>query len=525
MRISEFDDLGPGSGILIEHDLEEPIKMGIGQYGASVGRNVNRIFQDLNAYWAWRPKEEQTAIFNIYKTLNDEITSAFNESDMFSAYRDAIVKLSEYHKPDLLEHWLRRDGRMYLPDNLNDMHDVNYPQEQTYVTSDYWGLLGYATSLKALFPIFTEAMTGRKTDDIFTYLIGYQLITGTMYLDCEQYERLRVFVEFILAKEGVTASAGAILCGLSSAEIPRWIMSSVLIDRLVTTVLPRISDVEGEYKTQSLIANLYRHVQKQVNKLNMGTSFATKEKIYESNRPNEEDNTSFAENYPKVKTAGHVALGLLNHAGGDIVELARRVKPDVNVEHLLALQAVNNARTRWAPLKFQMKIAGIVVRSQISPYAYGNLKRPATINAMTAAMVILHELGFSTIADIISMVPAPTIKNVAPRTGTGEKIKDDQQASLRVLLPYQRVMRGNESGATEVRREGRPRHAIKNPAVHAIDTIMAQINDRRWIVHNDPAIRDVSEMIAVNNSSESVIPFSMRNILADFFIEMNTTRQ
>lgn len=524
MRISEYDELGPGSGMLIEHDLEEPIKMGIGQYGSSVGKNINRIFQDLNAFWAWRPKEEQQAIFNIYKNLNEDITSAFNESDMFSAYRDAIVALSEYHKPDLLEHWLRRDGRMYLPDNLNDVVDVNYPKEQTYTTSQYWGLLGYATSFKALMPIFSEAMTGRKTDDIFTYLIGHQLITGTMYLDCEQYERLREFVEFILAKEQVTASAGAILCGLSSAEIPRWIMSSVLIDRLVTTVLPRLSDVEGEYKTQSLIANLYRHVQKQVTKLNMGTSFATKEKIYESNRPNEEDNTSFAENYPKVKTAGHVALGLMNQAGRDIVELARRVKPDVNVDHLLSLLAINEARTRWAPLKFQLKIAGLVMRKEISPYAYGNLKRDTTLHAMTAAMVIMHELGFSTISDVISMVPAPVLKNVAPRSGVGEKIKDDQLNVLRELLPLQRVLRSTESGVTDVRREGRQRHGIKNPAVHAIDSIMSQINDRRWIVYSDSAIREASEMIAVSNSNESVIPFSMRNILADFYIELNSKR-
>lgn len=525
MRISEYDDLGPGAGLIIEHDLEEPIKMSIGQYGAAVGRNINRIFQDLNAFWAWRPKEEQIAIFNIYRTLNDEITSAFNESGMFNAYRDAIVKLAEYHRPDLLEHWLRRDGRMYLPDNLNDVLDVNYPKEQTYVTADYWGLLGYATALKALLPIFTEAMAGRKTDDIFTYLIGYQLITGTMYLDCDQYERLREFVEFILTKEEVTSSAGAILCGLSSAEIPRWIMSSVLIDRLVTTVLPRLSDVDGEYKTQSLIANLYRHVKKQVNKLNMGTAFATKEKIYESSRPNEEDNTSFAENYPKVETAGHVALALLNMAGHEVVNLAQRVKPDVNVDHLHQLLAINMARTRWAPLKFQLRIVGLIMRDVISPYAYGNLKRETTMNAITAAQVIMYERGFATISDIIGMVLAPTVKNVAARNGIGEKIKEDQLAVLRELLPMQRVMRGGESGATDVRREGRPRHSLKNPAVHGIDAIMSQINDRRWIVQSDELIQSASEMIAVGTSTESVIPFSMRNILADFYIELNTKRQ
>jgi len=27
MRISEYDDLGPGAGLIIEHDLEEPIKI------------------------------------------------------------------------------------------------------------------------------------------------------------------------------------------------------------------------------------------------------------------------------------------------------------------------------------------------------------------------------------------------------------------------------------------------------------------------------------------------------------------
>lgn len=522
MRISEYDELGPGSGMLIEHDGQEPIRMGIGQYGATVGKELNRIFQDLNDFWDWRPKDEQLAIFQIYVDLNEDLTSAFNENEIFSAYRDAVRRLAEYHKPALLEHWLRREGRMYLPDNLNDVVDVNYPKEQTYTTSQYWGLLGYATTLKVLLPIFAEAMTGRRSDDIFANLIGFQLLNGTAYLDCEEYDRLREFVEFILAKENVTSSAGAILNGLSSAEIPRWVMASVLIERLVTTVLPRISDVDGEYKTQSLIASLYRHVKKQVNKLTLGTAFATKEKIYESSRPNEEDNTSVAENYPKVEGPGHVALAMFNHYEKDIIELGQGIKPDIDVEHLRTMLAINSARTNWAPLEFQLKITGLVCERYISPYAYGNILRGTTINAITVAQVLLHEIGFSTIADIISMTPVPVTANVAARNGIGEKIKEDQQSVLHELLPLQRVFRGGESGATDVRREGRPRHSIKNPAIHAIDTIMSQINDRRWHVHTDARIKEASEMVSIADGSAQVIPFSMRNILADFFIHINS---
>lgn len=523
MRVQEYTEIGPGGGILIEHEHEEPLRMGIGQYGANVGKQINRIFQDLNEFWAWRPKEEQLAIFNIYRDLNEEITSSFNENAMAHAFREAIRALAEYHKPALIEHWLRLEGRMYLPDNLNDVLDVNYPREQTYVTSDYWGLLAYTTSLKALFPIFAEAVTSRKSDDTFAFLVGYQLMSGTMYLECEEFQRLEVFVEFILNKEKVTSSAGAILNGLSTTEIPRWVMSSVLVERLVTTVLPRISDVEDEQKTQPLIANLYRHVKKQITKLISGSVFATKEKVYESVRANEEDNTSFAENYPKVETAGHVALALFNHYEKDVIELARHIKADVDVDHLRSLLAVNMAREQWAPLKFQLKLVGIVTWPVISAFAHGNLLRGTTMNAITTAQVVLHELGLSTISDIIGMTPAPIVRNVAARNSTGEKIKEDQLAVLGQLMPYQRVLRGGDvAGAKDVRREGRPRHSIKNPAVHAIDTIMGQINDRRWLVHTDEKIREASEMMATSSNNEHVIPYTMRNILADFFIEFNS---
>lgn len=522
MHIREYDEIGPGGGYLIEHGKETEVIF-IGYYGIGVGKQIFRIFEDLNSFWAWRPEDEQLAVFNIYRELNATLTSAYSSGEIVKAYRNAVAALAPLHRVDLVEHWLRREDRMYIQANIGDELDGEYPKEQTYVKDDYWGLLALATALRCVLPIFSEAMAGHKSDDTFTYQIGFKLLEGTEFLENSQYVRLREFVDFILDKEGVVSSAGAILAGLSSSEIPDWVMSAVIADRIVTTPLPHKDDRDTDVRTKPLIVNLYRYINNRVMKLKTSTAFATKERVYESNRSNkDEDNTSVAENYPKPDLASYTALALYNHYEKNIESLARHMKADIDIEHVMRQYQLNMARTTWAPLNFQLKLTGLMtwlMGDVISPYAFGNILRPTTMAAIACAQVAAYELNFATVADIIGMVEAPRDSDTPVRGGLGEKLKSDQARILDEMLPYRRVLPAGTSGGLEVRVEGVQRHSIKNPAIHGIDRIMSEINDRSWILHTTEAIREESLMMGVGRG-EYRIPFEMRNILSDFFIEI-----
>jgi hypothetical protein len=197
------------------------------------------------------------------------------------------------------------------------------------------------------------------------------------------------------------------------------------------------------------------------------------------------------------------------------------MKADINVDHVMQQYQLNMARTTWAPLNFQLKIVGLITWSQgdvISPYAYGNILRTTTMAAIACAQVLAYELNFATIADIIGMVEAPRDSDTPVRGGLGEKLKSDQARILDEVLPYRRVLPAGTSGGVEVRAEGVQRHCIKNPAIHGIDRIMAEINDRSWMLHT-AEIREESLMMGVGRG-EYRIPFEMRNILSDFIIEI-----
>ena len=508
MRIS-LDDEFPDLGLLnIEH-AGQSVKIELGYYKSKMKETEN-MFRDINAFWAWRGDEEGAQIFALFEQIADSIDNTHHVQHKFREINDAVQKLSKLHEVTLVEHWARRYSDIRFPDNLVTELEESWRKEQTYFEDEYYQLTGMSIALKFMIPVWGGYMSARIADETFPEKRALALLDRTTLKESAPYQRLEEFVHFILENNGAQSTAGALLQGIGSLDLPDWMFSSVVVERLAPSTLSHKDDPAGE-KATSLIANLFNHIDNRLTGLDKKTSFRVNNKSPERGTRNEEDNTSIAEVYTLRHNLSEPQLAIFDYFSEDLERNARMVKDDIDINHVKQMVVINMRRKRLNHQEFQLRLVGLVTRKVVSPRSYGYIDRQGTMNLISIAQVALHEWGFSTIAELISGQQVTTQHVLGEGMGRSgrDKIKDYREQALDALLPHKRMVKLNKG----------QKASEKNPALLAIDRIMSAVSGKLWETEVTETIAAKSEMIKVPAGRR--VPYEMSNLLADLFIELN----
>lgn len=508
MKISLHPEFGNLGMINLEHG-GKTLGFNLGYYN-KVRDSFDVTFRDINEFWAWRGDEEGQQIFDLYEEVNNSLKYTINQNHRYKEILDAVTKLSKLHDTDLLEHWARVYSSVRYPDNLATELQEGYRAQQTYLKEEYYELTGMSIALKFMIPIWGEYIgTRNEINEIFPELRALSLLTHTTLETSKPFRRLREFVTFNLEQKETSSSAGALLEGFGTLDLPDWMFSLVVVERLTPSNLSH-NDDEDLDKSTSLIANLFNHIETRLGNLEKKKNFRVRNKENDKGGRNEEDNTSTAENYTLRQNMSEVTLATFDYFTKDFRERALLVKEDIDLDHVAELVAINMRRRRFNPKEFQIRLCGIVTKPIISPRAIGYTNREGAVNLFSIAQVALHEWGFSTIADILTaseQARRPTLNG--GKLITRNQIKDYQIEALNDLLPYHRLVKGSSNNKA----------VPKNPAMIAIERIMQASANVAWTRASSSKIEAASTLIPTQEGF--IVPSDFRIILANFIIMMN----
>lgn len=508
MHIS-LDEEFPDLGLLnIEH-AGKSVKIELGFY-KSRAKEVEAIFRDINAFWAWRGADEGAQIFALFEQVADSIDNTHHVQHKFREINEACQALSKLHEVNLIEHWAKAHSNIRYPDNLTNELEESWRKEQTYFKDEYYELTAMSIAFKFMLPVWGGYINNRAGDgEMFPELRALGLLNRTTLKESKPYQRLEEFVHFILENNGAASTAGGLLQGIGTMDLPDWMFSLIVVERLTPATLSHHDDPEGSPAT-SLIANLFNHIGTRLQGLDKKTSFRVNNKSPERGTRNEEDNTSIAEVYTLRHNLSEPQLAIFDYFTEDMAKLARHVKGDIDVDHVRQLVAINMRRKKLNHEEWQLRIVGLVTRKVISPRAYGYINREGTMNLISIAQVALHEWGFSTVAELISGQVSAKQHVLGDGIGRSrERIRDYREQALNAVLPHKRMVKPSRGQkATE-----------KNPAILAIDRIVTAVSGKFWDTEVTDVIAEKSEMIKTPGGKRP--PFDLANVLADLFIELN----
>ena len=515
MRIrSDVELLGETKAVIIEHGSEQ-IVYNLGYYSKIRAGDINDTFRDINNYWEWREKmgdDETREVFALYKEAAESLNGTINQTYRFREVRDVVKKLMALHPVDLMCHWVKTHSDIRFPDTLattlNDGHRV----EQTYLEPEYHDLTALSVVLKVMLPIWGEYLGMRNAiTDTFPEKRALGLVEQTILAESNAYQRLEEFVSATLEHKGIISGTSTLLQGIGTLDMPDWMFSQCIVDRLTQIRLSHKDD--DQEKTGNVIANLFNYIDSRVKAVEERQGFRVRDKEIDRGGKNEEDNTSTAENHTLRANVSEVTEAIFDFFTEDDQSNALAIKPDIDLELVKRQINMNMARKTFNPKEFQMRMAGLVTKPVVTPRSYGYINREGTIKLMSIAQVVCHEWGFSTLAELIG---ANEARRRDPSLGDNKfgrvQTKDYQNSALEKLLPYRRTVKVNKQTNRTV---------VKNPAHIAIEAIMAACSGHCWTPMVVDEIHEESEMIRVEDSCY-IVPYNLRQVLADFYIKLNS---
>ena len=194
------------------------------------------IFEQINGYWAQCQPSTQDEIFKIYEKIYGVFQSIWDIGVRTAALRPLIRDLMDYHPQEDIFMWAWSRANIVVPPSIHRTFDTSGNMagtlERTYLDEDYRWLVALSISLRAMFPIWRQFTTDirRESGNIFKEYQAYQLLALSDVASCKAMERLMVFIRHTIPKD--RHNDAAILVGISSEDIPNWVLSVTVVTRL-----------------------------------------------------------------------------------------------------------------------------------------------------------------------------------------------------------------------------------------------------------------------------------------------------
>lgn len=479
-------------------DNEETLDWNVSVFNHTRFKTVDDPFRDVNRYWASLSAQRRQQIFNCYKEIREIISRVGTVGDDQINIRQLgqeipakITLLYSLMPFEEMERWTEKYSRVIYPTGLKEVHDVDDPMpDRTYLVSDYRGLVVLTTALRPMVPIWGEyiRLIQKSTGTLFKEHVAIKLISQSHLAISKPYLRLERYIRCCITNDVDTR--GAVVNGISKAEIPEWLLAIVSIRRL------SVGEIDAHEVTGSIITNIYGFVTSTLNDLNKKFG-GVREKYPEDKGTGEDGETgSNLEGYRPKQPASTGDLMIFNVYTENVINMAKELDPTVPDELVMkCLESSNCMRTKNINTP-HMAILQWVMSDVISPQALASLHKEPLIRVIAATQALLIHWQFYTLALLLNsqgIIPDGS----AMAFSSNIRISPAKLEKLNILYPYTINMQGSSGKTT-------------NPAVNAIFSVTRQISACKWpCLANDELMALINSRangnILVDNSGRTVL--------------------
>lgn len=479
-----------------------------------------RVFDEINAYWATLDSATQDYIWEQYVKIKETIAIVVDSFHISKNVRHYVREMYRVMPMQSFLKWLLSQTTLFIPSDIQDRitSDSRYKStEQTYLRSDYIDLATVALAVRPMLPIWGEYIDKVVSQGSFEEMEAAGLIDGTELMTWPQSEtklaaldKLNLYIRF--CTEDTPVSLGNLWRGMGSAEIIDWLQSKVIVRRL--TIVPLSHE-----SAHSIIANVYRYVKSNIKPADRSTTERVTEKRPEGNGGDEDDKTSFLEAYKtKLRLTNGDAVGYEVDTE-NMALLAQKVDPTVDLNLLVYTTANLEDLTFVQPSEHQIRLAQWVMAKAFSPRAYYHIPETAVNNLLATTQALLWHWGFQELAVFMRVKEFYNLDQPyasTPRTPkSGSRIGGRFKEELNQLYPHMKQQRPKPNEEPGAR--------LENRAAIAINTVTAAIRSKTWIYQGPQELYRLAGQPEGRNIL--VIPTNLKDIITQMVIHLATINQ
>ena len=367
----------------------------------SISRNP---FREINLWLASLAEGRQKAIFDIYETFRNELTTNSNieyHMDRMGQLAEALYKYVNYKD---IKNFIERERLLTIPkEGFETAHNPTDPNpEKTYIDKEYYELMLYIICLRPLFPVISEFMTKLTKvygKDYKEHYARISLITNTWLANAPQLERLTAYIEASVAPKKEQIS-NIVFNAMSKEDFSDWVVSKVICRRLMTGEVHIVPGVPNQIASiWSFIDNSVR----QTPKIAGIGDVVLKNPLSESG----DDHKSMAD---ENRVRQNTTIGyLVRHEEyfSNVAKVVRQIDPTVSTE-LISGAAQNplsygiNCLSRWHTV-----ITQLIVADKVSVRIIEALAKPVHVSGAEIARILLWHWGYKELSLLMSAEEVP----------------------------------------------------------------------------------------------------------------------
>lgn len=499
--LDETRGQGEEKSFILEHEGEE-LSFVCKPYKTL--KMIPEIIADINHFWRRLPKERQDQIWATYKEIDQLFLEINNPDRLNEALKQKVAYLIELHPFEDALRYLRRHSDVEFPRDLKETEADMTERDThpiTYFRADYENLAAWIIQLRAFLPVYTKYLStaGQHYDSESAFYMGVKLLQRSDVMQSKPYLRLKEYCDHFWKGNTKTMAGSALLAGISSSEVPLWLVSYVIAKLLLPG---HISQLNTSTPIKDMVVSIFHQVKSLSDDLTKHFTDRVTEKRRPESASGEEDRTSVAENY---KTKQEVNEGDLlshefqSHQGSQVGFL---VTKDFD-EKLYRENLINFDTFPVEVNDFQRTVCQWVLSEVVSPRALFYIDFPGMVNYLATTQTLLMQWGFDRIAQMLS---GRTYKStIALFASNRTEISNQQFAKLDVYYPHF-LQQTRQKFDTKKRR---------NAAAADIDKLVTTFAVTHWEIAYPPTLQ-----ARLEQQTEARIPFpsTMEYDLADLLI-------
>lgn len=400
--------------------------------------NHRKTFYHLNWLFNQMERTKQDELFALYaraeKLIRSSESMALVNDEIREIFKDLLNILNAEFITDW---WVNKTGYSWpgpsdLPRTYSAAASPKYPEEKTYVLSEYQELFAFILQLRACLPIWAHYLTQYGRDISPTYrdmfLIG--LLDDSNISESKAWKRLEVYIEAWLGNKEDIQSA-AVLVGISVEQFPHWMLCQSAIRKLAQQ--PLDNPVEGD-NSPFVVKHLSNHIGENIKKSQ--TVFGTpniKPELRGEDSGHENDRSMYENN----KVTESVARGerwTTQIYLEDPVRFAKSLEPDIDAGFVNRVLACFNM-AEYVPSNNQMLIAMWVAAPVISVRSESDLTRANSVYVCAVATAVLWHRGHKDIGAFIACQEGQNNARINNQGG-GVRYPAHVYQSFREIYPF-----------------------------------------------------------------------------------------
>lgn len=498
----------PFTRLKIVHKSEE-IAWNLDYYSKLQDVTTDKVFHFLNQFISTLQTSTQKAIFDIYQKAREEIDAIVDPNMLHRRLTQTIRELYQLVDFDEIQRFTRFNGDIKVPSVIADEYSQlgisersqDY-RESTYLRADYVDLINLAIYLKFAIPIWAEyaRLIGKTGNSTFREYQTMSLLNRSQAIDIPPMNRLRNYIETQIDSEKNSSHLSAVLGGLGTTEMPDWMLSIVVIRKLV------IVDLSSYERERNVVSVIYSYVKNNTKSIDRKFSGYIKNKP--KPRQERDDNEKFVlETYKIKQDASDGDLMVLSIYTENPVAMAQRIEPGVEAQRVMECYNYCRHLTDMTFSLGQLTVLRWAMSPILPPQSIENIRKSSLLSMIACAQAVLWYRGHF---DLAKLVAANEMVDDAGMLIGGS---DSHRR-----IPKEYVNQFHYYYPHSSDRGDRDRSRQTNVTIKAIEALAKDFIKCHWVVHGPPAL--LQQGSPVDDDQVLMTPQDFRIQLARWVLEL-----